>query len=183
LGFGFLGFWVWVWVFGLVECSDGVCVYPFKLINDQYGVVPSCPTYTQKGNIGCLDYYIASEAVLQPTHHKQSQTQPPPHTHAHHLTQRPHAQECLARQLDYGEPRWVRPAANRSECEAYGEGCLEPRYTYLQGAVGLPGQDFLSPKNASECQAVGGTVVPYYRWRQGQWCVRVRCVRCAVCAA
>ncbi|ELR11591.1 uncharacterized protein ACA1_258530 [Acanthamoeba castellanii str. Neff] len=118
---------------------DGVCVYPFKLINDQYGVVPSCPTYTQKGNIGCLDYYIASEA------------------------------ECLARQLDYGEPRWVRPAANRSECEAYGEGCLEPRYTYLQGAVGLPGQDFLSPKNASECQAVGGTAVPYYRWRQGQW--------------
>jgi hypothetical protein len=63
----------------------------------------------------------------------------------------------------------MRPATNRSECEAYGEGCLEPRFTYLEGAVGSAGQQFLTPKNATECAAVGGTMVPYYRWRQGEW--------------
>jgi hypothetical protein len=40
--------------------SGGVCVFPFLLTADSYGLYPSCPAWTKRGRIGCLDYLIAT---------------------------------------------------------------------------------------------------------------------------
>lgn len=48
-------------------------------------------------------------------------------------------------------------------------GCMQDIYTYQQGALGFPGDVFLSPKNESECLAVGGSPTPYYNWVHGTW--------------
>jgi hypothetical protein len=40
--------------------SGGVCVFPFLLTADSYGLYPSCPAWTKRGRIGCLDYLITT---------------------------------------------------------------------------------------------------------------------------
>lgn len=46
---------------------------------------------------------------------------------------------------------------------------MEDIYTYAKASVGNPGDVFLSPKNETDCLAVGGVPTPYYNWVQGTW--------------
>lgn len=71
--------------------SDGVCLYPFQKESDTFGLRLSCPVWTKKAQIGCIDYMVWSET------------------------------DCLNSYANYGTPKWIRPATNKSECLAYGK--------------------------------------------------------------
>jgi hypothetical protein len=76
------------------RCSDGVCVFPFQLEADSFGVTVSCPEWAKQGRVGCIDYHVYSEA------------------------------DCLASVPKYGTPRWMRSAATQGDCLAYGTNSL-----------------------------------------------------------
>lgn len=69
---------------------DGVCVYPFQLEEQTFDLRVSCPLWTKKARIGCIDYLVETEA------------------------------DCLALTPSYGAMRWLRPSATKAECLAYG---------------------------------------------------------------